>query len=109
MPLTAKLVGNYRKKVTGTLVFRYSVSGTTEEIEQYKEAIGDNLVLDDNTGKPLYFTTRYVADNIKLLITSEGKVATDDTEIAKLQSLVETYGVDVARLMMLSKKASAED
>ena len=109
MPLTGKLVGNYRKKVTGTLVFRYTVNGTADEIKQYEEAVGDNLVLDDNTGKPLYFTTRYVADNIKLLITSEGKVATDDTEIAKLQSLVETYGVDVARLMMLSKKSGSEE
>ena len=102
--LTAKLSGNYRKKITGTLVFRYQVSGTPEEIQQYSDAQGDNLVMDETTGKPLYFTTRYVSDNIKLLITSEGKVATDDTEIAKIASLVESYGPDVAKLILLSNK-----
>jgi hypothetical protein len=106
--LTAKLVGNYRKKVTGTLVFRFQVNGTTDEIEQYKTIMGDNLVLDDTTGKPLYFTTRYVSDNIKLLVTSENKVVTDDTDIAKLQSLVQQYGADVARLIMLQTPKSEQ-
>jgi hypothetical protein len=106
--LTAKLVGNYRKKVTGTLVFRFQVNGTNDEIEQYKSCMGDNLVLDDTTGKPLYFTTRYVSDNVKLLITSENKVVTDDTDIAKLQSLVQQYGADVARLIMLQTPKSEQ-
>ncbi len=106
--LTAKLVGNYRKKVTGTLVFRFQVNGTNDEIEQYKSVMGDNLVLDDTTGKPLYFTTRYVSDNVKLLITSENKVVTDDTDIAKLQSLVQQYGADVARLIMLQTPKSEQ-
>lgn len=106
--LTAKLVGNYRKKVTGTLVFRFQVNGTAEEIEQYKTIMGDNLVLDETTGKPLYFTTRYVSDNVKLLVTSENKVVVDDTEIAKLQSLVETYGADVARLILLQTPKSEQ-
>jgi len=106
--LTAKLVGNYRKKVTGTLVFRFQVNGTAEEIQKYKDCMGDNLVTDETTGKPLYFTTRYVSDNIKLLITSENKVVTDDTEIAKLQSLVEQYGPDVARLILLQTPKSEQ-
>ena len=106
--LTAKLVSNYRKKVTGTLVFRFQVNGTAEEIQQYKDCMGDNLVLDNTTGKPLYFTTRYVSDNVKLLITSENKVVVDDTEVAKLQSLVQTYGPDVARLIMLQTQKSEQ-
>lgn len=106
--LSAKLVGNYRKKVTGTLVFRFQVNGTAEEIQQYKDCMGDNLVLDETTGKPLYFTTRYISDNIKLLITSENKVVTDDTDIAKLQSLVQQYGADVARLIMLQTPKSEQ-
>lgn len=106
--LTAKLVGNYRKKVTGKLVFRFQVNGTNDEIQQYKDCMGDNLVCDDTTGKPLYFTTRYVSDNVKLLITSENKVVVDDTEIAKLQSLVDTYGADVARLIMLQTQKTEQ-
>lgn len=106
--LTAKLVSNYRKKVTGTLVFRFVVNGSAEEIQQYKDCMGDNLVLDTTTGKPLYFTTRYVSDNVELLITSENKVIVDDTHIAKLQSLVQTYGPDVARLIMLQTQKSEQ-
>ena len=40
-----------------------------EELEQYATAQGDDLVLDDESGKPLFFTTRYISDNIKLIIT----------------------------------------
>ncbi len=108
MPLTAKMSGTYVKS-TGTRVFRYQVNGSADEIQKYKDCQGDNLVLDDNTGKPLYFTTRYVSDNIKLLITSQNKIATDDTEIAKIQSLVETYGIDVARLMLSASKPSGSE
>ena len=107
--LTGKLVSSYRKKETGTRVFRYAVSGTQDEIKSYEESMGDNLKLDDESGKPIYFTTRYVSDNIKLLITSEGNVVTDDTEVSKLQSLVEQYGPEVAKLVLMSKpNTSAE-
>jgi len=106
--MKAKLLRSYRKKETGTRVFTYVVNGSKEELEQYADAQGDNLVMDSDTGKPLYFTTRYIADDINLLITSDNKVVTDDTEFAKLQSLVEQYGPDVARLIMLKQQPSAE-
>lgn len=106
--MKAKFRGTYRKQETGTRVFTYLVSGTEQELEQYANAQGDKLVMDDTTGKPIYFTTRYIADDINLIITSAGKVATDDSEFAKLQSLVEQYGVDVARLIMLKQQPSTE-
>jgi len=109
MPLTGKLLSSYRKKETGTVVYRYAVSGSAAEIKSYEESVGDQLKLDDSTGKPLYFTTRYVSDDIKILITAEGKAVTDDTEISKLASLVAQYGPDVARLLLMQKnKPSAE-
>lgn len=101
--LTAKLKSSYIKKETGNRVYRYVVSGSDSDIKAFKESVGDNLKLDDESGKPIYFATRYVSDNIKLLITSEGKVVTDDTEISKLQSLVQQYGIDVARLLLSTK------
>lgn len=106
--MKAKLQGSYRKKDTGNRVFRYVVSGTQQELDLYAECVGDNLVMDDTTGKPLYFTTRYIADDINLIVTSEKKVVTDDTELSKLQSLVEQYGIDVARLIMLKSQPSTE-
>lgn len=107
--MKAKLLRSYRKKETGTRVFTYSVSGTQQELDKYADAQGDNLVMDEQTGKPLYFTTRYIADDINLLITSDNKVVTDDTEFAKLQSLVEQYGIDVARLIMLKSQPSSAE
>ena len=109
MPLKAQFHGNYKKfnKLTNQAitVFRYTVSGTEEELEQYKDVQGDNFVQDDKTGKPLYFTTRYVADNVELTITDNGKVVVDDSEFTKLQSIVDTYGEGVARLMLMKQSA----
>jgi hypothetical protein len=104
MALTAKLLNSYKKRETGNTVFRYLVAGTDKDIQQYTDCAGDNLVLDDNTGKPIFFTTRYIADSIKLIVTSNNNVVADDTEISKLQSLVEQYGADVARLIMMNTK-----
>lgn len=104
MALTARLLSSYRKRETGNTVFRYLVNGTDKDIQQYTESVGDNIVLDPETGKPVFFTTRYVSDNIKLKITSNNNVIVDDTDVAKLQSLVEQYGPDVARLIMMNTK-----
>lgn len=104
--LQGKLVNSYRKADTGNRVFTYQVSGTPEEIKDYEAAVNENLVLEETTGKPLYFTTRYVADTIKLVITRNGNVVTDDTELGKLQSLVEQYGLEVAQLIMSRKNGN---
>ena len=107
MPLTAKLVGSYRKPVTGTKVFRFNVFGNETELKQFEDAQGDNYRVDETTGKPMWFSTRYVGDNVNLIITSNNQVVADDTELSKLQSLVEQFGPDVAKLIMMQKTATA--
>lgn len=104
--LQGKLKGSYRKAETGNRVFTYLVSGNPEELKAYEAAQGDRLVLEEESGKPLYFSTRYVSDNIKLIITTNGNVVTDDTEIGKMQSLVDQYGLDVATLIMNRKSGN---
>ena len=74
--LTAKLDGSYRKAITGTKVFRFVVSGSESEIEAYKSAQEDNFRTDED-GKPLFFSTRYLSDNIKLIITENNNVVVD--------------------------------
>jgi hypothetical protein len=107
--LTAKLNGSYRKAVTGTKVFRYVVSGTEKDLEAYKSAQADNLRTDEETGKPIWFTSRYIGDNVSLIITTENDVVADDTELAKLESLVKQFGPDVAKLILMQKAtANAE-
>jgi hypothetical protein len=105
--LTAKLNGSYRKPTTGTKVFRFTVSGNEQELKAYEDAQGDSYRLDEKTGKPLWFTTRYTGDSVNLIITSNNQVVADDTELSKLQSLVEQFGPDVAKLIMMQKTATA--
>lgn len=106
MPLKAKLVGSYRKPVTGTKVFRFNVFGTEAELQQFESAQADNYRVDETTGKPMWFSTRYVGDNVDLIITSNNQVVADDTEMTKLQSLVEQFGVDTARLILAQQKSA---
>jgi hypothetical protein len=108
MALTAKLAGSYRKPVTGTKVFRFVVSGSEKELESFETAQGDNYRLDETTGKPLWFNTRYIGDNVNLIITSNNQVVADDTEMSKLQSLVEQFGADTARLILMQQNKAGE-
>lgn len=111
MALKAKFHGNYRKSTTVqgvptvVTVFRYTVDGSASELKEYEEIQGDNYKIEEKSGKPLYFTTRYVADNVELTISEnadgEKRIVVDDSEFAKLQSIVDTYGESVARLMLL--------
>lgn len=111
MSLTAKLDGHYKKRVEVNgeskvlTIFRYHVSGSEKELEQLEQAQGDNYRLDDTTGKPMYFTTNYVSDNIELNITTNGNVVVDDIELSKLQSMVNNYGEGVTRLMLMKQQA----
>ncbi len=97
----------YRSKKSGKPVFVYSVSGTEAEIQQFKEAQGTNLVVDEVTGKPLFFSTRMLSYNpkekIDLIITGKGNVVADDTakmfERAALvdQEAIKAEGTFIAR------------
>lgn len=103
MALKGTFQRKYRKTGTGTTVFVYSVSGSEKELQEFENAEGDNFRLDDKTGKPIWFTTRFVDDSVSLIVTENGKVVADDSELSKLQSLVEQFGADVAKLVLLQK------
>lgn len=107
--LTGKFQRKYRKPGTGTTVFIYQVSGNEKELQQLEEAQGDQYRLDENSGKPLFFTTNYIDDNISLIITENNKVVADDSEIAKLASIVGQYGADVAKLLLMKKSVATAE
>lgn len=108
MALRAKMHGSYRKPVSGQKVFRFIVSGSEQELENYEKAQGDNFRLEKETGKPLWFSTRYLGDNVDLIITEEGNVVADDTEMSKIASLVEQFGAETARLIIAQQGKSAD-
>lgn len=93
---TIKWVRQYRKKGTGTLVFVYEVHGTKEQLAAYKESCGDFYLESKESGRPLFFTTRFCANNTPLIPTEEGRWVPDTTQADQLASLTNQYGIDVA-------------
>lgn len=87
--MKGKKVRQYRKSETQNLVHVYEVSGTEAEINAYEEAQGDNLVCDDDSGAPLFFTTNFVNKNIKIGMTQAGNPFVDTTEMDELSSIVD--------------------
>ena len=89
--LKGKFVGQYRSSKTGNLVFKYDVIG--KDVADYEASKGDNVRHNDDTGNPLFFTTRYTGDNIKFIKTNpevgEGEWIVDTSEMDKLTSLAE--------------------
>jgi hypothetical protein len=98
MKLTAKFARNYRSK-KGNIVFTYLVNGTEKSLAAYEEAVGENIRHDEETGKPLFFTTRYSGDNVNLLITSNGRVVVDTSEFDKAASLASAYGGNLGQAL----------
>ncbi len=81
-------------------VFRYIVKGTKEELAEYATLKGVNHKLDDILKEPIFFTTRYMGKNGKLRKTSDGKdFVADDSEVSMFQSLVQQYGIDIAKVI----------
>ena len=89
--LNAKLLRSYISK-NKTKTFVYSVDGSKENLEAFAEAQGEYLRTDEVTGKYLYFTTRPFGMMGKLLITSNGNIVPDTTELDMAQSMTEAYG-----------------
>jgi len=89
--LRAKKTRSYRSK-NGNTVFTYEVSGTTEELEQFKSVQGDYYREDDESGKPLWFSTNFVGEKADLIITRSGKVIADMSKFDQAHSLAAQYG-----------------
>lgn len=82
---------------TSTVVFRYSVTGTPEEMKAYADAKGKNNRVDDKTGQTLFFSTKYVGDNVDLLILANGDVIIDTSELRKREAVVKAMGGDLGK------------
>lgn len=113
MALNATKLGQYKKRTlvngvdTVITVWRYQVSGSEKELQDYAEAQADNHRLDESTGKPLWFTTRFAGNNTTLTITQNGKVVADNSKLEEIASMVEQYGEATARLYLSMNQPSA--
>lgn len=91
MALHVTLQGNYRSN-KGNVTYRYFVKGSKTELESFEKAQGEFHRVDDETGTPLWFTTRCIGKSGKLIITTNGKVVPDMSEFDQAASLASQYG-----------------
>jgi hypothetical protein len=76
----------------GNKTFVYAVSGTEAQLSAFKSAMADNYRTDDESGEPLWFTTRSVGPKAKLIITKNNKVVPDMSAFDQAASLAKQYG-----------------
>lgn len=86
-----KYLRSYTSK-KGNKTFVYAVSGTEAQLSAFKSAMADNYRTDDETGEPLWFTTRSIGNAGKLLITKNNKVVPDMSAFDQAASLAKQYG-----------------
>jgi hypothetical protein len=92
--MQGKFLRSYRKlsKAGSPLtVFVYAVTGTDEQLAQFKANQGPNYRESDD-GEPLWFTTRVAGQKPKLLFTSKGAVVADMSAFDQAHSLASQYG-----------------
>jgi hypothetical protein len=88
--MKVSLMRSYRSK-NGNATFVYKVAGNSTDLEAFKAAQGDYYREDEN-GSPLWFTTRCIGNNGKLIITTNGNVVPDMSAFDQAASLASQYG-----------------
>jgi len=88
--MKVKLLRSYRSR-NGNVVFVYAVTGSAAQIEAYKVSMGENL-REDESGNPLWFTTRCIGQTGSLIITTNGNVVPDMSKYDQAASLAAQYG-----------------
>jgi hypothetical protein len=85
-----KLIRSYRSK-NGNATFVYGVTGSDADLAKYKEAQGE-YYREDESGTPLWFTTRCVGQTGTLIITTNGNIVPDMSAFDQAASIAEQYG-----------------
>ena len=79
------------KSAKGNTTFVYSVKGNEQAVDSYKTAQG-SYYREDQDGNPLWFTTRFIGNDGKLVITAKGKVVPDMSAFEQAESLAKQFG-----------------
>ena len=110
--LTINFQRSYRKagKTPGApsrLTFVYLVSGTAEQLSQYRDVQGAFL-REDEKGQALFFTTRYAGETATIVLNHAGDdYYVDNTAMDKQASLVEQYGGNLGQAIAMQIAAQA--
>ena len=96
------------RKNVGKTLFIYAVVGTAEQIASFKASKGDNYREDRDSKQPLYMTEFFEGKENTLTVSSNGNWFVDNSELNQFKSLVQQYGIDIARGMMKQPVGSVE-
>lgn len=92
--MNGKFIGTYVSQ-KGNDVFKYSVSGTPEELAKYKALQGKNLrYVDDNEqNAPILFSSRFGGASVNLhTVEKTGRVIIDMSKFKQIKSVVASVG-----------------
>lgn len=79
------------KSAKGNTVFVYTVDANATDAAAYKTASGD-YYREEADGTPLWFTTRCIGNEGRLVITSKGKIVPDMSAFEQAASLAKQFG-----------------
>lgn len=88
--MNVSLQRSYRSK-NGNPTFVYKVTGNAADLESFKDAQGE-FYREDDQGHPLWFTTRCIGPNGKLIITTNGNIVPDMSAFDQAASIAAQYG-----------------
>jgi hypothetical protein len=104
--LQITLDGTFRsktEKTKGQIRYRYTVKGTEENLEAYRDA-QDEYYAETEDGVPLFFTSQFLGKKSKIQITDKGQIVSGSTELDMLNSLAMQYpalaGTDAGMRML---------
>lgn len=103
--ISAKFIRSYRSK-KGNTTFVYGISGSKEQLAAYAKSQGEFHTVDETTGTPLWFTTRFVGKNANLIITTNNKCIADMSAFDQADSLAKQYGGNLGE--QLAKTAAQQ-
>ncbi len=102
--LNATFQRSYKSK-KGNTTFVYVVTGSEANLAKYKTIQGDFYREDEASKKALFFTTRFVGDNVSLIITPNDKIVPDMSEFEKANSLASQFGGNLGQALAQSAAA----
>lgn len=92
--MNGKLVNEYSKVCSDgqrRTFYVYKVNGTKQEIESFLDSDSAKTT-DAESNANLWITSRYGGENVKLVITKDGRCTFDQSEMRKIASLAGMFG-----------------
>ena len=91
--MKAKFDGSYKKSDNNggyRNVFRYVVSGSQQEIEQYQETQGVSY-REAESGQPLFFGNSFAGANVNLIKTANNRYVIDTSAFAQAEGMLGNF------------------